>query len=588
MTKGDDVTVVQTETVDTGTLGEVRSRTGPGEPDPDPDRWLDGVLGAVTTARDRALRGAPGLDDAQLEGALVATEAVRRAVDGLELALVAEVGRRGEERGPDGRYRDVRLPAGTVADMAPDAVAVATGVGPTEASRRCAVASRAATDLAALAALVAEGRIGRRALEMVHRHTRDTTPETTAAIVAHLLAARRGSPGSVRVVGMEPHEVAKTCRRLVSRLEPDLVQARADANRATRLDVRTEPGAVGTSWLTAVLPSEIAAAIKVAVDAAGQRWRAEQPDLPIGTARALGLADLVLCGSEVTAEVRLGVPVIASAVSRLTFAPVKDPTCPVCRGEEDPVADLFEEGITHDTVVHEHLRIVSGEGADAVGVLAQEWMGDDVTTQVRVGGGDRWVSGATIPGVGFVPPDVVAAVVGRLDTRVGRALLDARTGTLLETSTSSYAIPRAQREFVATRDGTCRMWGCDRPVESRRLGWSADVDHATPWPHGETSPANLSDLCRHHHRVKHSPRWGHRLREDGSTEWVTPGGVVAFTYPVHAVDEEGSSPLAGTNEPDEGCPASPSSAPVGTNADVTEDSSPLAGTNAAEEDGPPF
>ena len=197
-----------------------------------------------------------------------------------------------------------------------------------------------------------------------------------------------------------------------------------------------------------------------------------------------------------------------------------------------------------------------------------------MTTQVRVGGGDRWVSGATIPGVGFVPPDVVAAVVGRLDTRVGRALLDARTGTLLETSTSSYAIPRAQREFVATRDGTCRMWGCDRPVESRRLGWSADVDHATPWPHGETSPANLSDLCRHHHRVKHSPRWGHRLREDGSTEWVTPGGVVAFTYPVHAVDAEGSSPLAGTKEPDEGSPASPSSPPVGT----TE----------AEEDAPPF
>ena len=159
MTKGDDVTVVQMETVGTGTLGEVRSRTGPGDPGPDPDRWLDGVLGAVSAARHRVLRGAPGLDDGQLERGLVATEAVRRAVDGLELALVAEVGRRGEERGPDGRYRDVRLPAGTVADMAPDAVAVATGIGPTEASRRCAVASRAATDLAALAALVAEGKV---------------------------------------------------------------------------------------------------------------------------------------------------------------------------------------------------------------------------------------------------------------------------------------------------------------------------------------------------------------------------------------------------------------------------------------------
>ena len=249
------------------------------------------------------------------------------------------------------------------------------------------------------------------------------------------------------------------------------------------------------------------------------------------------------------------------------------------------MAGLFEEGVTHEAVVHEHLRIVAGEGADAVGVLAQEWMGDDVTTQVRVGGGDRWVSGATIPGVGFVPPDVVAAIVRRLDTRVGRALIDARTGTLLETSTSAYAIPKAQREFVATRDGVCRMWGCDRPVESRRLGWSADVDHATPWPHGETSPANLSDLCRHHHRVKHSARWSHRLREDGSTEWITPGGVVALTFPVHAVDEgeESSSPPVGTSDLDNA-----SSPPTGTNGPDSV-SSLLVGTNEAEEaaDSPP-
>ena len=83
--------------------------------------------------------------------------------------------------------RELNPTASVSADMAPDAVAVATGIGPTEASRRCAVASRAATDLAALAALVAEGRVGRRALEMVHRHTRDTTPETTAAIGAQCM-----------------------------------------------------------------------------------------------------------------------------------------------------------------------------------------------------------------------------------------------------------------------------------------------------------------------------------------------------------------------------------------------------------------
>lgn len=590
------MTVMQVETVGAEAIGGVGSRTGPDtDVGADADRWLEGALRAVTSARDRAVRGVAGLDDGQLERALVATEAVRRAVDGLELVLVAEVGRRGEERGPDGRYREVRLPEGAVADMAPDAVAVATGIGPTEAGRRCAVASRAATDLAALAGLVAEGRLGRRALEQVHKHTSDTAPETTAAIVEHLLGERRGAPGSIRIIDMEPHEVAKTCRRLISRLEPDLMQARADANRATKLDVRTEAGAVGTTWLTAVLPSEVGAAIKAAVDAAGQRWRADDPNMPIGTARAMGLADLVLCGSEVTAEVRLGVPVIASAVSRLTFAPFVDPSCPVCRGERDVLfEDMLEEGLTCDEPQHAHLRIVTGEGPDQVDVLGEEWMSDDVTTQVRVGGGDRWVSGTTIPGVGFVPPDVVAAIVARLDTRVGRAMLDARTGTLLETSTSSYAIPRAQREFVATRDGTCRMWGCERPVESRRLGWAADVDHATPWPQGQTSPANLSDLCRHHHRVKHSARWSHRLREDGSTEWVTPGGVVAFTFPVHSVDEgeESSSPLAVTSEqvssPLAGTNEEASSPLAGTSGEV---SSPPTGTNEPEEpavEPPPF
>lgn len=164
--------------------------------------------------------------------------------------------------------------------------------------------------------------------------------------------------------------------------------------------------------------------------------------------------------------------------------------------------------------------------------------------------------------MGFVPPDVVAALTSRLDTRVSRALLDARTGTLLETSSPRYTIPDAQREFVTARDGTCRMWGCTRPVHTTRLGWKADVDHATPWPEGATSPANLSALCRHHHRVKHSPRWRHVLHEDGTTEWLTPGGVPAFTFPAHLVHEDdvdnvddaagsateaGSSPSAGTN-----------------------------------------
>lgn len=577
------------------------TQAAPPEDERDVREALATVLRLVGSTREDALDSTPGYEDAELEGALRATEAVRRSVDALELTLVAEVDRRGEERGPDGLFHDIRLAEGQVAEMAPDAVALAIGVGPTEAGRRCDLAARAATDLADLASLLARGRVSRRSLEQVHRHTRDTDEETTRAIVDHLLGARRGRPDSIRITEMEPHEVSQTCRRLITRLDPDLMRRRAEDNRAHRLGVRTEPGPVGTSCLTATLPAEMGAAVQSAVDEAGRLRLEDDPSIPVGTARALGLADLVLRGVSVSAEVRLGIPVIASAASRLTFAPVA-PTCSGCHGgAPDPFEGLLGPGVGHSgPATSETVRIVTGSGPDRVDVLSEEWL-PEVTTQARAGeGGDApWVSGTMVPGVGFIPPDVVAAIVARLDTTVGRALLDARTGTLLETSTPRYAIPRAQREFVATRDGTCRMWGCARPVHSTRLGWQADVDHATPWPTGGTSPANLSALCRHHHRVKHSPRWTHRLHEDGSTEWITPGGTPAFTFPVHTVDGDdevvgaGWSPQAGTSRPAAtGAASSPS---TGTNdaPGVTGSvSSPSTGTRehpgAEADDPPPF
>lgn len=541
------------------------------------------ALVLLERVRERAAAGAHRFDDMGLERALGATEAVRRAADAVELTLIAEVNRRGEERGPDGLFRDVRLAEGQVADMAPDTVGVALRAGPYEAGRRCDLAARAATDLADLTDLVGGGRLRQRALEVVERHTRDTRPDTTRAVVDHLLAPLRGRPGSVRIVEMEPREIAKACRRLIMRLEPDVMKRRAKANRTTKLTVGTEPGPLGTTHLSAVLPTEVGAAVKSAVDEAGRLRLEDDPDLPAGTARALGLTDLVLRGVELRAEVRLGIPVIASAASRLTFAPVSGDRCTGrCREEPEELVTLGE-GVTSQSRTDETFRIVTGAGADEVEVLAEEWL-PGVTSQAprpSDGPASDWVSGTTIPGVGFVPPDVVAALTTRLDARVSRALLDARTGTLLETSNPRYTIPTAQREFVTTRDGTCRMWGCTRSVHTTRLGWKADVDHATPWPEGVTSPANLSALCRHHHRVKHSPRWRHVLHEDGTTEWLTPGGVPAFTFPAHAVHEDddaaddwspatgtsrdqtagGSSPTAGTTP---GGPGNASSPRVGT------------------------
>ncbi len=138
------------------------------------------------------------------------------------------------------------------------------------------------------------------------------------------------------------------------------------------------------------------------------------------------------------------------------------------------------------------------------------------------------LDGCELPGIGWVDADTVETLLGAVPLEVGRALLDARTGALLETTSSVYRPSKDVRTFVATRDGTCRMWGCDRPAIS------CDLDHARPWPTGPTSPRNLAGLCRRHHRLKQRRRWTYRLHPDGTVSWTSPSGRRRTTLPDHA------------------------------------------------------
>ena len=100
------------------------------------------------------------------------------------------------------------------------------------------------------------------------------------------------------------------------------------------------------------------------------------------------------------------------------------------------------------------------------------------------------VSGTHLPGLGWVEAATVAGLLKTLPLDVARAVLDADTGTLTSHTTSAYRPPAAMREFVTTRDGTCRMWGCSRRADH------VDLDHTRPWPTGPTTPVNLAGLCR--------------------------------------------------------------------------------------------
>ena len=98
---------------------------------------------------------------------------------------------------------------------------------------------------------------------------------------------------------------------------------------------------------------------------------------------------------------------------------------------------------------------------------------------------------------------------------------------LLDVSEKQYR-PSAQLDrAIRARDQVCRFPGCSRPATTKRSG--TDLDHTIPWPRGETTASNLAVLCRHHHRLKHSPGWSAELMHDGIMRWTTPTGKTFVT-----------------------------------------------------------
>jgi hypothetical protein len=110
-----------------------------------------------------------------------------------------------------------------------------------------------------------------------------------------------------------------------------------------------------------------------------------------------------------------------------------------------------------------------------------------------------------------------------------RLLTDPENGLLLDVAERQYRPSRALDRAVRSRDVTCRFPGCRRAALA--AGSGTDLDHTVPWPEGPTAAANLAALCRHHHRVKHSPGWSVEHRPDGVLEWTTPVGRRFTTEP---------------------------------------------------------
>ena len=108
-------------------------------------------------------------------------------------------------------------------------------------------------------------------------------------------------------------------------------------------------------------------------------------------------------------------------------------------------------------------------------------------------------------------------------------LIDPETGVLRDIAERRYRPSAGLDRAVRARDGVCRFPGCNRSAHTARSG--TDLDHTIPWPRGQTSAANLAVLCRHHHRLKHSPGSNAELEPDGVMRWTTPSGATVVTLP---------------------------------------------------------
>jgi len=133
-------------------------------------------------------------------------------------------------------------------------------------------------------------------------------------------------------------------------------------------------------------------------------------------------------------------------------------------------------------------------------------------------------SPAELRGYGPITADQARRIAR--DGTLRRLVCDPLTGALLDLGRTQYEPTTELAEFVLTRDVMCTAPGCRQP--SRRC----ETDHAVPYSAGgTTSAANLSALCKHHHRAKDGGGFTLQRQPDGSAIWTTPLGTSVRTSP---------------------------------------------------------
>ncbi|HEX4976773.1 MAG TPA: hypothetical protein VFV40_02805, partial [Nocardioides sp.] len=133
-----------------------------------------------------------------------------------------------------------------------------------------------------------------------------------------------------------------------------------------------------------------------------------------------------------------------------------------------------------------------------------------------------------------LPASLVRHVAAQPESTWYRLLTDGSRG--VELSTEAYRPTAAIWREVVARQPTCFAPTCDRPATE------CELDHAVPYPAGDTSTENLGPACARHHRSKHALGASLRRGADGQLRYTTRAGLTHLVSPAEQpVTEDGRS-----------------------------------------------
>jgi hypothetical protein len=357
-------------------------------------------------------------------------------------------------------------------------------------------------------------------------------------------------PGTARAVDVElwsrpprdrtPAQLRDLVRRIVTRLDPDLLRRRPEHARKQR-ELRywsDDHGATGVLQLR--LPADEARGVYAVIDAAA-RSAGDPPDGPkrdLGQKRADSARDLVLDGATARRD---------------------DPGCCSCATHGDPhggepdsdakdMTDLADasrgdhaEPAHDDAEGGESDSGQAGEPAEAAptrdpGRGLRTGVRSPARTEVRVTIGWDVLAGFSdrpgeLEGHGPIPAPLARRLAADPDAWWRRLFTNPITGTAAHLDAKRYRPPGSMQEFVRARDVTCAAPGCRVPAAR------CDLDHVVPYEHhepgggaGATRASGLKPGCRRHHRLKTLSGWSAGLGPDpegGSAPvitWTSPSG----------------------------------------------------------------